>query len=120
MSTHALDEKPADTLTQNSLSADDKSQVLYDNEKPLSRTASRASRNTLSSRHSRQSRFSRPPSRAPSDAEVAAALDEGVAAEHADSELPNGGYGWVVVVCILALNACTWGLVTTFNVVNKS
>lgn len=112
MFTHALDEKP-DTLTQNSLiSADDKSQVLYDdnNEKTLTRTASRASGNTLASRHSRASRVSRPPSRAPSDVEVAEALDAGVTAEHEDSpQLPNGGYGWVVVVCILALNACTWG-----------
>lgn len=24
-------------------------------------------------------------------------------------ELPNGGYGWVVVLCVLGVNACTWG-----------
>lgn len=112
MSTHALDEKP-DTLPQNSvISADDKSQVLYDNnEKTLTRTASQASGNTLASRRSRASRASHAPSHAPSDVEIAEALDPGVIEEHIDSggELPNGGYGWVVVVCILCLNACTWG-----------
>jgi hypothetical protein len=24
-------------------------------------------------------------------------------------ELPNGGYGWVIVFSLLGLNACTWG-----------
>lgn len=24
-------------------------------------------------------------------------------------EVPNGGYGWVIVVCLLGVNACTWG-----------
>jgi hypothetical protein len=31
-------------------------------------------------------------------------------------ELPNGGYGWVIVVCLLGLNACTWGVNTTYGV----
>lgn len=108
MASHALDEK-AETLTHNSTDGKASADNLEksDNEKPLSlsRTASRASR---VSRHSWAG--SRPPSRPPSRAEVAEALDAGVAAEHKDSsELPNGGYGWVVVVCVLALNACTWG-----------
>lgn len=29
--------------------------------------------------------------------------------DHTIDELPNGGYGWVIVVCLLGLNACTWG-----------
>ncbi len=44
--------------------------------------------------------------------DTAAALaetDPGIEEEKAVDELPNGGYGWVIVVCILALNACTWG-----------
>lgn len=100
MTTHVQD-KPL-TLTPNS--TDDKAsqdqgqypyQLELENEKqPDSQLASRASR----------------PSRSPSRTEVEEALDEGVAAEHRDSpELPNGGYGWVVVICVLALNACTWG-----------
>jgi hypothetical protein len=24
-------------------------------------------------------------------------------------EMPNGGYGWVIVGCMMAMNACTWG-----------
>ncbi|KAL1408576.1 hypothetical protein Q8F55_005389 [Vanrija albida] len=31
-------------------------------------------------------------------------------------ELPNGGYGWVVVICVLGVNACTWGVNTTYGV----
>jgi hypothetical protein len=44
--------------------------------------------------------------------DTAAALaetDPGIEEEKEIDELPNGGYGWVIVVCILALNACTWG-----------
>lgn len=52
-----------------------------------------------------------PPGTPPDRVEIAEALDEGVVAEHEDDKLPNGGYGWVVVCCILALNACTWGCV---------
>lgn len=32
---------------------------------------------------------------------------------HADEEMyvpPNGGYGWVCVVCVFLINAHTWGL----------
>lgn len=30
--------------------------------------------------------------------------------------LPNGGYGWVIVFSLLGLNACTWGINTTYGV----
>lgn len=44
------------------------------------------------------------------DTEAAlAAVDPGVEEERADGALPNGGYGWVIVCCMLALNASTWG-----------
>jgi MFS family permease len=51
--------------------------------------------------------------------DTAAALaetDPGIEEEKEIDELPNGGYGWVIVVCILALNACTWGVNTTYGV----
>lgn len=38
-----------------------------------------------------------------------AAADPGIEEEKEEDGLPNGGYGWVIVLCILALNACTWG-----------
>lgn len=44
------------------------------------------------------------------DTEAAlAAIDPGVDEEKKDGALPNGGYGWVIVLCILLLNASTWG-----------
>jgi len=38
---------------------------------------------------------------------VHVAENEKQEAEH--DELPNGGYGWVIMFCLLGLNACTWG-----------
>lgn len=26
-----------------------------------------------------------------------------------EDELPNGGYGWIIMLCLVGLNACTWG-----------
>lgn len=44
------------------------------------------------------------------DTEAAlAAVDPGIEEERAVEALPNGGYGWVIVLCTLALNASTWG-----------
>ena len=31
------------------------------------------------------------------------------AAEHIPDEMPEGGYGWVIVGCMIAMNASTWG-----------
>jgi hypothetical protein len=31
------------------------------------------------------------------------------AAGDADEPLPEGGYGWVIVGCLIAMNASTWG-----------
>ncbi|BEJ14378.1 hypothetical protein CspHIS471_0401450 [Cutaneotrichosporon sp. HIS471] len=46
-----------------------------------------------------------------------AAVDPGIEEEkEEDGGLPNGGYGWVIVLCILGLNACTWGVNTTYGV----
>lgn len=42
-------------------------------------------------------------------------VDEGeLGAEEAggrvgDDEIPDGGYGWVIVCCMIAMNASTWG-----------
>ena len=30
-------------------------------------------------------------------------------AEHIPDEMPEGGYGWVIVGCMIAMNASTWG-----------
>lgn len=30
--------------------------------------------------------------------------------------IPDGGYGWVCVVCVFFLNACTWGIAATYGV----
>jgi len=33
-----------------------------------------------------------------------------------DADIPDGGYGWVVVACMFLQNAATWGVNTAFGV----
>jgi hypothetical protein len=35
--------------------------------------------------------------------------EEGQEGGEAGEGIPDGGYGWVVVGCMVAMNACTWG-----------
>ncbi|WVF69389.1 hypothetical protein IAT40_004165 [Kwoniella sp. CBS 6097] len=39
--------------------------------------------------------------------------DNGIVEE---DEVPDGGYGWVIVLCLMATNAVTWGVNTTYGV----
>lgn len=83
---------------------------------------------SVRSAHSRRSAHStRPPSTTPSVVEIAHAIEDATTlppseggtkvdvdveekeGEGEHDELPNGGYGWVIMVCLLGLNACTWG-----------
>lgn len=100
---------------------------------PTPQTSSGLSRS--STRASLHSIKSRPPSVAPSIVEIAHAIEadttvptkaEGSddvklesdlpAEEQEHDVLPNGGYGWVIVFCLLGLNACTWGVNTSYGV----
>ncbi|WWD04636.1 hypothetical protein V865_002707 [Kwoniella europaea PYCC6329] len=33
-----------------------------------------------------------------------------------EDDIPEGGYGWVIVGCLIAINATTWGINTTYGV----
>lgn len=33
-----------------------------------------------------------------------------VVVQDPDSDIPDGGYGWVCVACVFFINACTWGI----------
>ncbi|WRT67573.1 uncharacterized protein IL334_004545 [Kwoniella shivajii] len=33
-----------------------------------------------------------------------------------EDDIPDGGYGWVIVGCLIAMNAVTWGINTTYGV----
>lgn len=44
----------------------------------------------------------------PSQVQVTSATTEQFA-EESPSNVPDGGYGWVIVACIGATNAVTWG-----------
>ncbi|KIR35552.1 hypothetical protein I352_01827 [Cryptococcus deuterogattii MMRL2647] len=33
-----------------------------------------------------------------------------------ESDAPDGGYGWVIIMCVMAMNAGTWGVNTTYGV----
>ncbi|GMM32900.1 Mch2 protein [Saccharomycopsis crataegensis] len=37
--------------------------------------------------------------------------------ESVDFDIPDGGYGWVVVVCSMLINGCCWGGISGFSVV---
>ncbi|WWC70542.1 uncharacterized protein I206_104493 [Kwoniella pini CBS 10737] len=43
-------------------------------------------------------------------------IENGAPATPEEDVIPEGGYGWVVVGCIAALNATTWGINTTYGV----
>ena len=44
--------------------------------------------------------------------DVTSTIGEGVVNDHDQDhsdEMPNGGYGWVIVGCIFMMNSVTWG-----------
>ncbi|WVQ72898.1 hypothetical protein IAR50_002459 [Cryptococcus sp. DSM 104548] len=57
---------------------------------------------------------------APAEKNVGENISEGPAptapATAGDSDAPDGGYGWVIVVCYACCNAGTWGVNTTYGV----
>ncbi|KAF9641552.1 Major facilitator superfamily [Lasiodiplodia theobromae] len=44
------------------------------------------------------------------------AVPGGVVVQDPDSDIPDGGYGWVCVACVFFLNACTWGIAAAYGV----
>ncbi|EKG15376.1 Major facilitator superfamily [Macrophomina phaseolina MS6] len=47
--------------------------------------------------------------------EVAEETPGGIVSQGPEA-IPDGGYGWVCVICVFFLNACTWGIAATYGV----